>query len=93
MQGSAAPVSGRVSFLSGTKLDCGRLSEESSNEGTSLVDEPEHFRVPGHNIQANEYDSDRCLGHQTTEPSTITGNSTTPSNCLYPKIPCYSSLN
>ena len=120
MQGSAAAVSGRVSFLSGTKLDCGRLSvesgrdekkrastilqhqiphhssiparlvspkqsredcdsgavqilktkgcgdakpscpykctefrhvvQESSNEGTSLVDEPEHFRVPGHKI-------------------------------------------
>ena len=118
VQGSAAAVSGRVSFLSGTKLDCGRLSvesgwdkekrastnvqqqiphhhpsiparlvspeqsredcdsgavqvlkskrcrdtkpscpynctefghvvQESSNEGTSLVDDPEHFRVPG----------------------------------------------
>ena len=116
MQGSAAAVSGRVSFLSGTKLDCGRLSVESGRDEKkrastivqhqiphhssiparlvspeqsredcdsgavqvlkskrcrdtkpSLIDEPEHFRVPGHKTQANKHDSDICLGHQTTE--------------------------
>ena len=55
----------------------GHVVREGSNEGTSLVDKPEHFRVPGHKIQANEHDSDICLGHQTTEPSTIAGNSPT----------------
>ena len=38
-------------------IEFGHVVQESSNEGTSLVDEPKHFRVPGHNIQANEYEN------------------------------------
>ena len=42
VQGSAASVSGRVSFLSGTKLDCGRLSVESAR----AEEIPQHPSLP-----------------------------------------------
>ena len=56
----------------------GHAVEESHNEDiANSVSEQGQLRLPGHKMDGFGNDSGRCLGHQTTEPSTIAGNSPT----------------
>ena len=57
--GSAAAVIGRVSFLSGTKLNCGRLSVESGRAEEKRASKIVQHQIPQHpSIPAHLEDSD-----------------------------------
>ena len=48
VQGSATAGSGRVSYLSGTKLDCGRLSVESGRAEEKRASKIVQHQIPQH---------------------------------------------